>query len=41
MSWVTGVVADADATARWMAGLMKLDVVEGNAKGPAELGAND
>ncbi len=37
MSWVTGVVADADATAQWMAGLMKLDVIEGNAKGPAEL----
>jgi hypothetical protein len=37
MSWVTGVVADADATAGWLAGLVELEVVEGNAKGPAEI----
>jgi catechol 2,3-dioxygenase-like lactoylglutathione lyase family enzyme len=37
LAWASGVVADADATAEWMAGLMEVEVVEGNAKGPEDL----
>jgi hypothetical protein len=37
IAWTTAVVADADATAAWMAELMDVDLVEGNAKGPVEL----
>lgn len=37
LAWTTGVVADADATAEWIQGLMEATVVEGNAKGPEAL----
>ena len=37
LAWASGVVADADATADWMAGLMETKVVEDNPAGPAEL----
>jgi hypothetical protein len=37
LAWASGVVADADATAEWMAGLIEVEVVEGNAKGPEDL----
>lgn len=35
LAWITGVVADADATARWVTDLMEAKVVEGNPAGPA------
>jgi hypothetical protein len=37
MAWVTGVVADADATAEWLSGLAETTPVETNAKGPEDL----
>jgi catechol 2,3-dioxygenase-like lactoylglutathione lyase family enzyme len=37
LAWTAGVVTDADATAEWMAGLMELEVVDGNPKGPEDL----
>jgi catechol 2,3-dioxygenase-like lactoylglutathione lyase family enzyme len=37
LAWVCGVVADAGATAEWMADLMETTLVEGNPKGPAHL----
>jgi 4-hydroxyphenylpyruvate dioxygenase-like putative hemolysin len=37
LAWVTGVVADADATAEWITGLMEATPVEGNAAGAADL----
>jgi catechol 2,3-dioxygenase-like lactoylglutathione lyase family enzyme len=35
LGWITGVVADADATAAWVSELMQAEPVEGNAAGPA------
>lgn len=37
LAWASGVVADADATADWMAGLMETRKVEGNPAGPPDL----
>lgn len=37
LAWASGVVADADATAEWMAGLMDVKPVEGNPMGPPGL----
>ncbi|HEY2333292.1 MAG TPA: hypothetical protein VGH94_15340 [Acidimicrobiales bacterium] len=37
IGWITGVVADADATAEWLSGLAETTVVETNAKGPEHL----
>jgi catechol 2,3-dioxygenase-like lactoylglutathione lyase family enzyme len=37
LAWITGVVADADATARWVTDLMEAKVVEGNPAGPATI----
>ena len=34
LAWITGVVADADATARWITDIMEATPVEGNAAGP-------
>lgn len=36
LGWITAVVADADAAAAWICGLMEADRVEGNAAGPPE-----
>jgi catechol 2,3-dioxygenase-like lactoylglutathione lyase family enzyme len=37
LSWASAVVADADATARWMAELIETETVTDNATGPDEL----
>jgi hypothetical protein len=37
LAWITGVVADADATARWVTEMMEAEPVAGNPAGPAEL----
>jgi catechol 2,3-dioxygenase-like lactoylglutathione lyase family enzyme len=37
VAWSAGVVTDAEATADWMQGLMEVEVVDGNAKGPEDL----
>ena len=37
IAWITGVVADADATAEWLSGLAVTTPIETNAKGPEAL----
>ncbi len=36
LGWITGVVADADATAAWICGLMEAGRVDGNPAGPVD-----